>query len=85
MFEIVFMEDNHNCETCGSDYALGYVIKKDGEIVIDKTPVAACYDGAKYDQNEAYIDLIRLHDIEVNVSHEVINEYEYRFEDEYNV
>lgn len=82
MFEIVFLEDNHNCETCGSDYAEGYVIKKDGVVVVDKTPVAACFDGSRYDQNMAYVELIRLTGIEVNVSSEVINEYEYRYDED---
>jgi hypothetical protein len=70
MFEIVFMNDHHNCETCGSSYASGYIIKKDGEVVVDKTPIAACYDDSDYNQNEAYLEVIQLAGIQIDVSTE---------------
>lgn len=73
MFEIVFMDDSHDCETCGSSYAEGYLIKKDGEVVVDKTPSASCFGGANYNQNEAYLELVKLTGIQVDVSYAFVD------------
>ena len=57
-FEIEFLEDIYECGSCGWTEAQGYVIRKDGEIVVDKTPVASCFDGADYRYDSPYRDLI---------------------------
>lgn len=54
------LSDSHDCETCGSDFASGYVISVDGAIVVDKTPFAACYDGTNYEANGYWMEILEL-------------------------
>ena len=74
MYRIEFMYDSYDCETCGGDYAEGYQIYKDGVMVVDKHPVAHCYDGNFYNQDEAYKDILKLEGVLIEV--------EYREEEE---
>lgn len=46
--EITWISDSTDCETCGSSWAEGAIVKIDGIVVLDFTPVAACYDGSSY-------------------------------------
>lgn len=55
--KITHISDSMDCETCGSSYASGYRIEIDGEVVVDKTPCAHCYDGTDYDRDNAFEDL----------------------------
>ena len=41
--------DDHECETCGSSSAYGARVYLDGELLVDMTPVAHCYDSVMYD------------------------------------
>ena len=52
--DINWISDVTDCETCGSSYAEGAVVSFDGEVVIDMTPAAACYDGVSFDSSEVY-------------------------------
>lgn len=65
MYKIIWLEDSHPCETCGSNYAAGYVIEKDGQIIVAKTPVAHCFSGSDYNPSEAYTDILKDAGIEV--------------------
>lgn len=56
--KITHISDSMGCETCGSSYASGYRIEIDGELVVDKTPSAHCYDGVDYSEpHSAFEDL----------------------------
>ena len=45
MYKIIYLTDSYDCETCGCNYAEGYQIYKDDELVVDKSPVAHCMTG----------------------------------------
>lgn len=64
-YKIVWLEDQHECETCGYSYAQGYKIYKDEKLVIDKTPISHCYDSLNYDQSNAAFDILNLEGIEI--------------------
>lgn len=57
-FEIVRLTDHHDCETCGSSYAVGYRIYMDGDLIVDKTPYAHCYSGDDYYNHNPYADIL---------------------------
>lgn len=64
-YKIIRLYDEADCETCGTNYADGYVIEKDGEVVIDKTPTATCFGGGDYSDNDPYKDILVMEGIEV--------------------
>lgn len=74
-YEIVYMEDSWDCETCGSDYASGYQIFCDDVLVVDKQPIAHCYNGSSYDTSEAYKDILELEGIKITEIYSVPDEY----------
>jgi hypothetical protein len=43
---IKWNQDDHDCETCGGSYAVGAEVTLDGEVIVNKQAVAACYDGS---------------------------------------
>lgn len=64
-YKIVYLNDWHNCEVCGSSYAEGYQIYKDGVLVVDKSPIADCYDSVEYPQGTAAFEVLHLEGIVV--------------------
>jgi len=68
-FEIEFLEDSHDCETCGWSAASGFIIRKDGEVIVNKIPAAYCFDSRDYSSDSPYLDLLYyLHpDIQINI------------------
>lgn len=51
-YQVTYLQDTYDCETCGSSYADGYEIRKNGELVYTMKPVAHCYGGDNYTQDE---------------------------------
>lgn len=43
------------CETCGTDYAVGGKVYIDGELVIDAIPVAHCFCGRSFEVDELLV------------------------------
>lgn len=68
--EIEWISDVSDCETCGNSYADGAIIKIDGEVAIDMTPFATCYDGVSFSEGEVYKALLEHlgHDVEESSS-----------------
>lgn len=64
-YTIVWLEDQHECETCGYSYAQGYKIYKDEKLMIDKEPLSHCYDPVNYDHSNAAFDILKLEGIEI--------------------
>lgn len=64
-YKIVWLEDQHECETCGYSYAQGYRIYRDEKLVIDKTPISHCYDPLNYDHSNAAFDILSLEGIQI--------------------
>lgn len=57
-FEIVHLEDECECETCGTSYARGYRIYMDGDLIVDKTPYAHCFNGDDYSGHNPHADIL---------------------------
>lgn len=51
--KIKWMYDTHECDTCGSSYALGAIITM-GNTTICMEPVAHCYEGVDYTTDDVY-------------------------------
>ena len=64
-YMIVWLEDHHECETCGYSYAQGYKIYKNDTLVIDKEPAALCFDSANYDHSNAALDILKIEGIQI--------------------
>ena len=47
---IEWLSDDYDCETCGASFAEGARVFIDGALAIELVPVAHCYDGTSYDQ-----------------------------------
>lgn len=53
--EIEWSHDSYdNCETCGPSYAEGARVYVDGNLVIDKSPVAHCFNCENYSERDIY-------------------------------
>lgn len=59
LIEITEMHDECDCETCGTSYATGYLVKIDGEEFMDFTPLASCYDGVSFDLEYVYAQILQ--------------------------
>lgn len=59
------LSDHHDCETCGWSASDGYQIYKDGVLIIDNQPIASCFDSVNYDYAQAYYDIFKLEQIDV--------------------
>lgn len=56
--EIEWLSDDFDCDTCGGSWAEGAIVRFDGEVVIDMTPVAHCYGGDSYSQDMVYTAIL---------------------------
>lgn len=62
--EIEWLVDEYDCDTCGSNWAEGAVVKIDGELVFDLSPSAHCYAGVSYSQEDIYKKILNhLHEV----------------------
>lgn len=69
--EIEWLTDSYDsCETCGPSYAEGARVYIDGNMAIELTPLAHCFDGANYYQSEVYDAILK------HLGHEVIERAE---------
>lgn len=53
--EIETNTDEHECETCGVNYAEGGRVLIDGEEVLSRDAVAHCYGGSNYYSDELLV------------------------------
>ena len=77
MYKIIYLTDSYDCETCGCNYAEGYQIYKDDELVVDKSPVAHCYAGINFDHSCAPFEILKLEGVTVETEETDISNYEY--------
>ena len=52
------IEDESDCETCGSNWANGFEVIIDGEVFGDYTPSAVCTSLTSYNYVDVYRDLL---------------------------
>ena len=57
--KIVWLDDSHNCETCGWSDAYGARVTIDGVVALEYIPVAHCYNGRSWDPDDVYEMVIR--------------------------
>lgn len=48
------LTDSHDCETCGMSWAEGARVFVDGELAIELSPNAHCYDGDNFADDVVY-------------------------------
>lgn len=65
--ELILLSDEWECEDCGTSFANGYVIKKDGVVVVERYPRAYCYDSDDYDGEQQLRDLCELFGCELEI------------------
>jgi hypothetical protein len=59
-------DSSSHCETCGTSYADGARVYVDDVLALDLAPVAHCFGGANYDQQEVFERLLK------HLGHEVL-------------
>ncbi len=54
--EIERLSDSSDCDQagCSGGYSTGAIVKFDDEVVIELIPVAACFGGDSWDEEEVY-------------------------------
>ena len=64
--KIEWLYDSHDCETCGTDYALGAHVQI-GDASLHFEPVAHCYDGSDWTMAEVYEEILKHlgHELEI--------------------
>lgn len=55
---IEYLEDSHDCETCGYSYAEGARVYFAGVLAFELTPVAHCFGGDNYSQDEVFRQIL---------------------------
>lgn len=63
---VEFISDSSDCDTCGSNWAQGAVVKFEDGRQLDMSPMAACYGGTHYDDVSVYQAILE------ELGHEVI-------------
>lgn len=56
--DIAWLTDDHDCDTCGSNYAEGAEVFLDGKCILSLKPNAYCFDSDDYPSDEVYIRLL---------------------------
>ena len=61
------LDDSWDCEACGSSWAQGGRIFKDGVFWFELTPSAHCFDGDNYEDEDILIKIIEQlgHDVTI--------------------
>lgn len=62
--------DVSECECCGCSYADGASIHVDGKLHTVLSPIAACFDGASYDEDDIFREVLRSLNVNVVYSSE---------------
>jgi len=52
--KVEWLNDDHDCEICGSSYADGARVWLDGDLILELEPVAHCYESRHYDEADVY-------------------------------
>jgi len=55
---IKWLEDYHDCDTCGGNWATGAEVTLNGEVLLNKVPKAHCFGGEHYTSDEIYLSIL---------------------------
>ena len=53
--EIKTTSDHHDCETCGGGWAEGGSVYIDGELVLEREPLAYCYGAPSFSESDLLV------------------------------
>lgn len=69
---ITYTSDEHECDDCGSSYAQGAIVRLDdhAEPFLELIPVAHCFGGTHYEDENIYKDILMKLGYEVEVGYE---------------
>lgn len=56
--KIDWLSDTHDCDTCGFTVADGAKVYIDGDLALDLSPVAYCYDGVSHSETQVLARLL---------------------------
>lgn len=56
--KIEWIEDRHDCETCGLSYAEGAIVHLDDGRTLEFIPNAYCYDSTSYNRMYVYAQIM---------------------------
>lgn len=75
--KITWLDDHHDCETCGSSYAEGARVEIDGVEFGDFEPFAHCFDSKSFERDEIFAAIFAHlgHTIEVSTEHTELETY----------
>lgn len=65
--EVTLLEDHHDCETCGSAFAQGALVRLNGEVVVDRTPCAHCFGSNSFPLDRVLYETLERLGYEVTV------------------
>lgn len=46
------LEDSYECESCGSNWSQGYRVHLGDEVILEMEPVAHCFEGQSYTEED---------------------------------
>lgn len=58
VLSIEYLTDEHDCETCGFNWAQGAQVTLDGEDFLMLKPVAHCYNDVSYEDSDILIQIL---------------------------
>lgn len=56
--EILWLSEDHDCETCGPSFADGASVNIDGKEAILLSPIANCCGGVRYEPDEVLLKIL---------------------------
>ena len=57
--KVEMLTDSYECDTCGWSDAYGAKVYFDGELAIDMTPIAHCYSGKNYTDEDVFTAILQ--------------------------
>lgn len=77
VIDVEWVYSLHECETCGTSGADGAFVSKDGELLLDLSPHAACFDDTSFDDEAVYRSILEALGLPVLIVDEDAEDYEY--------
>lgn len=64
-----WLQDSHDCETCGLSWSEGAVVRLNGQVLVDRTPCATCFGSKSYSSDEVHLAVLSALGLEVAHQH----------------
>lgn len=56
--EFEWLQDSHDCETCGFSCAEGAVVRLNGQVLLERQPCAGCFDDRSYSSDVVHHEVL---------------------------